>query len=147
MLTNDSIKKYCDKSYNIRGDYDGIHQISISDKFIRANFEYGYIYIKYAGFPVDEHGYMDFEDTANSNFEKYIEACLKYDIIESLLLQEVGGVSSLLPIYQQEKRFYKTQTSQELKFKTLNFKNTMNKINLSNASDFAWKSMDKRYLR
>lgn len=147
MLTKGTIKQYCDSSFRIPEQYSGVHQVSIQGNVLHANFSEGYLYVRYAGFPVDERGYMDFEDSPNSNFERYIEACLKVDIVEGLILQQVAGVSELLGVYKQDRLMYKTQTSQELKYKTLNAKNTMNKIFLLNAQDFAHKSLDKRHLR
>ena len=82
---------------------------------LKANFEDGIVYINYKGFPVDEDGNMDFNDTANSNFYMYMQYSLRTKIAEMLAIKpEAQAVANMLGYYSQNKEMYRKKVRSEL---------------------------------
>lgn len=146
ILTNGTIKKYCDTGYNCTTSHTDRKEASIMNgRVLQTNFEKGYVYIRYKGFPIDNEGFVDYIDTPNGNFELFLENHLKTGIAERLMIEGIEGMSNLLGYYSGKRKLYKTQTSTELKYNSLNLKNTANKIVVNQANDYARKSLMARY--
>lgn len=135
MLTKGTIKNYCDKMYGNMTPECG-HEISIHGRKMDASFSEGDVYIKYKGFPLDENGNIDFEETPNNSIERYIEYALKKDVAERLTALNVQGVSNLLTYFAQEARIYKKKAENELKFNSLNPTQLINRIVLDNQNNY-----------
>lgn len=127
ILTKPSIIKYCSSEYR-KPEFDCVNQISISKDIITANFEKGDLLIHYSGYPTDEDGNFDFEDTPNGNLESFLEYHLKVRIIERLILQKVQGLENLLQYFENNRRIYKKLASNEMKMKSLQPAQLTNKI-------------------
>lgn len=141
-LTKNTIKKYCDKTYNFTPEC--LEEVSISGNTITANFPKGDVYIKYSGFPLDEDGEFDFEDTPNGNLETFLEYHLKTRIAERLILLGVSGLQNLLQFFEEKRRVAKKLTSNELKIRSLQPKQLINKIAIENRRNYDRYSLKRR---
>ena len=104
---------------------------------VEANFNEGTLYIKYKGFPVDDEGNLDYNDTANSNFERYIEYSLKEKVAEILIpVPAASAVVQSMGYYSQKKRYYKLKASQEKLYENYDQKRFKKKLELQNRIDF-----------
>lgn len=134
-LTKPTIKNYCDKMYgDMSAECD--MEISITRDKINANFNEGDLYIKYKGFPLDEKGNFDFEETPNNFMESYIEYTLKTDMCERLIAMGVQGLSNMLPYFDQKRKYNKHKVETELKFNSLDPVRMINKVVADNQSNY-----------
>jgi len=135
ILTKPTIKNYCDKMYGEMSPECGI-EVSIIKNKINANFNEGDLYIKYRGFPVDENGNIDFEETPNSSIEPYLEYTLKTDMCERLIAMGVQGLSNMLTYYDQKRKINKHNAETELKFNSLDPTQMINRVVADNQANY-----------
>lgn len=73
-------------------------EINILNEKIQTNFEEGYIYIQYAGIPVDEDGDLLIPDTQHDHLQNYIIYHCKARVIERLMGN--GDDTDLINMYK-----------------------------------------------
>lgn len=104
---------------------------------ISSNFNEGSLYIKYKGFPTDDEGNLDYTDTANGNFERYIEYCLKEKIAEILIpIPAAGAIVQSMGFYTQKKSYYKLKANQEKLYENYDQKRFKHKLEVQNRIDY-----------
>lgn len=130
-LKDTVIKNYCDKAY---GDFtpECDTEISIRGNTINASFSEGDLYIKYNGFPVDEDGYVDFDDSPNRLLETYIEDLLMQKAVLRLIESGVSGLANMLPYYDQKASVSKIKARNEVRMNKININRLSNKLTVQN---------------
>lgn len=112
---------------------------------LKTNFNTGAIYIRYKGFPVDEEGNLDFTDTANSNFERYMEYALKAKVAE-LLIGKPGteGVTQLLSYFAGLKESYRVKVKNELNASNFNSDEFIKRVSKINRKEYLQRALGRR---
>lgn len=104
---------------------------------IHTNFNEGSLYVKYKGFPQDDDGNIDFNDTHNGNFERYVEYVLKVKVAE--MLMGVAGASHIANLFQyfiQNRDRYRLKASQEKICENYDAKDFQRKVEIQNRKDY-----------
>lgn len=123
--TKDCINKQFKSPKQISIDYRNLT--------LNTNFNNGSVFIRYKGFPVDEEGFLDYNDTANSNLERYLEYALKEKIAEMLIpIESARSVVSSMGFYSQKKQYYKLKAQQEKIFENFDYKEFSKKTQVFN---------------
>jgi hypothetical protein len=92
------------------------NEIIIVGDTIQANFDSGYIYLQYYGFPSDEDGNIDIPETPNGELEMYIEYFCKRRLAERLIgNNDAQGLSNLYQVFRQEEAMRLKKASHNLK--------------------------------
>lgn len=77
-------------------------EISIHGQYIHANFESGFIYIRYRGLPVDEDGDLMIMDTDRGNLQEYVKyTCIRRVLQELLTNSDDPNVIEKWKLYKQ----------------------------------------------
>lgn len=108
------------------------HEISINNKTIYTNFNQGYVYMVYNGFPEDEEGFVEIPETNQGNLKLYLEYMVKRRIVEEVIGNgdNTNAEISMYQLYQQQELQYFSLAKTELKFKDMEIglKNYQKKI-------------------
>jgi hypothetical protein len=137
-ITKHSIKSACLPEC-LNKTFNKTKQISVDYRKgkISANFNEGSLYIKFKGFPTDDEGNLDYNDTANGNFERYIEYCLKEKIAEILIpIPAAGAIVQSMGFYTQKKSYYKLKANQEKLYENYDQKRFKYKLEAQNRIDY-----------
>lgn len=104
---------------------------------IKTSFNEGTVFIRYKGFPINESGDIDFNDTANSSFERYIEYALRAKISEMLVgVEGAESVVQMLNYNVSQKRYYKSLTKDELNWSNFDTNRFVKNIQNRNKLDY-----------
>lgn len=100
---------------------DNPNEIVIRNSTLQANFNEGFIYIQYYGFPTDEDGNIDIPDTPNGHLERFLEHDLKVRLMVRLIENSDAGpnIGNLLSYHQQQQQIALRNASNEVKMKSL----------------------------
>ena len=111
------VKNACHSKCRNKLVRDNPNEIVIRNQTLQANFNEGYIYIQYYGFPTDEGGDIDIPDTPNGHLERFLESTLKVGIFVRLLENGDAGpnIGSLLSYHQNQEQISLRNASNELK--------------------------------
>lgn len=90
-------------------------KISITNRTLSTNFKEGKIYIQYNSLPSDENGEIGIPVISTGSIKNYLENEVKIKIAESLILNQKAsaGISSLLPLWIQNKRLFFIEAKSE----------------------------------
>jgi len=105
-------------TFNCRNKFvkESPFEIVIVGNTLQANFDKGYIYMKYSGLPTNEDGELEIPDSGNGNLVLYLEYFIKKRLAERLIANGDGvGISNLYQTYASEERRYLKNASNELK--------------------------------
>lgn len=99
---------------------DNPNEIVIYGTTLQANFNEGFIYVRYTGLPMTD-GEIDIPESKNSHIDLYIEYHVKRRLAEKLLgNNDAVGLSNLYSIYRSEERMALQNASNELKMGNIN---------------------------
>lgn len=144
ILTKPTLKNYCENGC-INYHPECTKEISIHNGTrLTANFKEGDVYIKYKGFPLDEEGNFDFEDTPNGHIEKFLEYDLKVNCAERLASRGVTDMLNMLQYFSQKRAINKKLATNELKLKTLQPKQFANRMELMNRQEYEKLSLGRK---
>lgn len=130
-LTKDTIKNHC--SVGCSNFYPETNNtVSVRKNKLISDINEGELFIKYSGFPLDEDGEFDFEETPSGFLESFLEYHLKFKIIERLMLRGVQGLSQMFQFYSQQNSIRRKAAENELKFKALQPIQFTKKVKLMN---------------
>ena len=123
--TPDCLNKQFNSSREVSVDYRNL--------VLNTNFNEGSVFIKFKGFPVDDEGNFDFNDSANSNLERYLEYALKEKIAELLIpVESARMIVNSISFYSQQKRYYKLKAQQEKIYESFNYEEFTKKTEVYN---------------
>lgn len=137
-IAKHSIKSNCTPDCENKG-FNSDKELSIDYRHgvVHTNFNSGSLYIKYKGFPQDKDGNIDFNDTHNGNFERYVEYVLKVKVAEMLMgVTGASHITSLFQYFIQNRDKYKLKASQERLFDNYDAKRFQKKVEIQNRIDY-----------
>lgn len=99
---------------------DNPNEIVIFGTTLQANFNEGFVYIRYKGLPTTD-GEIDMPDSKNGHLDLYVEYHVKRRLAERLMgNNDAVGLSNLYAVYRSEERMALQNASNELKMSSIN---------------------------
>lgn len=110
-------------------------EINILNNFIQTNFTKGYIYIQYAGLPIDEEGELIIPETQHNHLKEYLMYHCKAKLMENLMGNgDEPNLINMYQLYAAKEREYFALAMTEAKFSGLSHdwdKKLKNKMRLT----------------
>lgn len=95
-------------------------EISIINKILYANFDKGYIYIQFAGLPLDEEGEIEIPDTQHNHLKTYLQYHCKALIMENLMGNgDDPNLINMYKLYSSKESEYFSLAMTEVKMESL----------------------------
>lgn len=113
-------KSKCTKDCRNKFVKESPYEIVIIGNTLQANFDKGYIYMKYRGLMLDEDGELGIPESPNGNLVLYLEYFVKKRIAERLIANgDAIHIQNLFQEYARQEQIYLKNASNELKMMKL----------------------------